>query len=104
MRAELTAGNPREVSRRLARELQENLDNGEQSILLLNRRGYRTIGMCTDCGHVLKCPNCSVPLVYHKPQQALMCHHCGQTVHPLPTLCPRVRRQDPLQRLRHPAC
>ena len=88
MRAELTAGNPREVSRRLARELQENLDNGEQSILLLNRRGYRTIGMCTDCGHVLKCPNCSVPLVYHKPQQALMCHHCGQTVHPLPTLCP----------------
>ena len=88
MRAELTAGNSREVSRRLARELQENLDNGEQSILLLNRRGYRTIGMCTDCGHVLKCPNCSVPLVYHKPQQALMCHHCGQTVHPLPTLCP----------------
>ena len=88
MRAELTAGNPREISRRLARELQENLDNGEQSILLLNRRGYRTIGMCTDCGHVLKCPNCSVPLVYHKPQQALMCHHCGHTVHPLPTLCP----------------
>lgn len=64
MRAELAAGNPREVSVRLARELQENLDNGEQSILLLNRRGYRTIGMCTVCGHVLKCPNCSVPLVY----------------------------------------
>ena len=61
---------------------------GNRRILLLNRRGYRTIGMCTDCGHVLKCPNCSVPLVYHKPQQALMCHHCGQTVHPLPTLCP----------------
>lgn len=88
MRAELTAGNPREVSHRLARELQENLDNGEQSILLLNRRGYRTIGMCADCGHVLKCPNCSVPLVYHKPQQALMCHHCGHTVHPLPKICP----------------
>ncbi len=72
----------------MVRELQENLDNGEQSILLLNRRGYRTIGMCADCGHVLKCPNCSVPLVYHKPQQALMCHHCGHTVHPLPILCP----------------
>ena len=84
----LAAGNPREVSVRLARELQENLDNGEQSILLLNRRGYRTIGMCTTCGHVLKCPNCSVPLVYHKPQQALMCHHCGHTVHPLPQTCP----------------
>lgn len=88
MRAELAAGNPREVSTRMARELQENLENGEQSILLLNRRGYHTVGMCVTCGHVLKCPNCSVPLVYHKPQQALMCHHCGHTVRPLPRLCP----------------
>lgn len=88
MRTELAAGNPREVSTRMARELQENLENGEQSILLLNRRGYHTVGMCVTCGHVLKCPNCSVPLVYHKPQQALMCHHCGHTVRPLPQLCP----------------
>ena len=88
MRAELAAGNPREVSGRLAQELQKNLDNGEQSILLLNRRGYRTVAMCTACGHVLKCPHCSVPLVYHKPQQALMCHHCGHTVQPAPALCP----------------
>lgn len=87
-RAEMAAGNPREVSTRMARELQENLENGEQSILLLNRRGYHTVGMCVTCGHVLKCPNCSVPLVYHKPQQALMCHHCGHTVRPLPQLCP----------------
>ncbi len=88
MRAEMAAGNPREVSTRMARELQENLENGEQSILLLNRRGYHTVGMCVACGHVLKCHNCSVPLVYHKPQQALMCHHCGHTVRPLPQLCP----------------
>lgn len=88
MRAELASGNPREISKRLARELQENLENGEQSILLLNRRGYHTVGMCATCGHVLKCPNCSVPLVYHKPQQALMCHHCGHTVRPLPQVCP----------------
>lgn len=88
MHAEMAAGNPREVSTRMARELQENLENGEQSILLLNRRGYHTVGMCVTCGHVLKCPNCSVPLVYHKPQQALMCHHCGHTVRPLPQLCP----------------
>lgn len=88
MRAEMAAGNAREVSTRMVRELQENLDNGEQSILLLNRRGYHTVGMCATCGHVLKCPNCSVPLVYHKPQQALMCHHCGHTVHPLPQICP----------------
>ncbi|HIX34459.1 MAG TPA: primosomal protein N', partial [Candidatus Gemmiger avium] len=88
MRAELAAGNPREVSVRMVRELQKNLENGEQSILLLNRRGYHTVGMCTACGHVLNCPNCSVPLVYHKPQQALMCHHCGHTVQPLPQTCP----------------
>lgn len=88
MRAELAAGNPREVSSRMAQELQKNLEAGEQSILLLNRRGYHTVGMCGTCGHVLKCPNCSVPLVYHKPQQALMCHHCGHTVRPLPQLCP----------------
>lgn len=88
MRAEMAAGNAREVSTRMVRELQENLDNGEQSILLLNRRGYHTVGICATCGHVLKCPNCSVPLVYHKPQQALMCHHCGHTVRPLPQICP----------------
>lgn len=88
MRAEMAAGNAREVSTRMVREVQENLDNGEQSILLLNRRGYHTVGMCATCGHVLKCPNCSVPLVYHKPQQALMCHHCGHTVRPLPQNCP----------------
>lgn len=88
MRAELASGNPREVSNRMVRELQENLENGEQSILLLNRRGYHTVGMCVTCGHILKCPNCSVPLVYHKPQQALMCHHCGHTVRPLPQICP----------------
>jgi len=88
MRAELAAGNPREISTRLGEELERNLERGEQSILLLNRRGYRTIGMCADCGHVLQCPNCSVPLVYHKQRQALLCHHCGHTVAPLPHLCP----------------
>ena len=88
MRAELAAGNPREVSARLIQELNTNLQNGQQSILLLNRRGYRTVGMCTVCGHVIKCPNCSVPMVYHKPQQALLCHHCGHQVHPVPQSCP----------------
>lgn len=88
MRAELTTGNPREVSTRMARELARNLENGEQSILLLNRRGYRTVGMCTSCGFVIKCPNCSVPMVYHKPQRALLCHHCGHTTAP-PASCPQ---------------
>ena len=88
MRAELASGNPREISLAMEDAIRHNLEAGKQTILLLNRRGYRTIGMCTTCGHVLKCPNCSVPLVYHKPQQALLCHHCGHTVHPLPQTCP----------------
>ena len=88
MRAEMTAGNPREVSARLAGELADNLRRGEQSILLLNRRGYHTVAMCADCGQVVKCPNCSVPLVYHKNRQCLLCHHCGHTVYPAPAKCP----------------
>lgn len=88
MRAEMTAGNPREVSVRLAGELADNLRRGEQSILLLNRRGYHTVAMCADCGQVVKCPNCSVPLVYHKNRQCLLCHHCGHTVYPAPAKCP----------------
>ena len=89
MRAELAAGNPREVSMRLVQELSRNLQNGEQSILLLNRRGYRTVAMCSDCRTVLQCPNCSVPMVYHKPQHALQCHHCGHKIAPPPTACPQ---------------
>lgn len=88
MRAEMTAGNPREVSARLAGELADNLRRGEQSILLLNRRGYHTVAMCADCGQVVKCPNCSVPMVYHKNRQCLLCHHCGHTVYPAPAKCP----------------
>lgn len=88
MRAELTGGNPREISARMAAELRKNVDNAEQSILLLNRRGYRTVGVCTDCAQVLKCPNCSVPMVYHKAQGALLCHYCGHKVSPVPQKCP----------------
>ena len=89
MRAELTSGNPREVSTRLAEELAENLKRGEQSILMLNRRGYRTVALCEDCGQSLQCPNCSVPLVYHKARRALLCHHCGHMAAPPPRACPQ---------------
>lgn len=86
MRSELLRGNAGEISVELAQELQRNLANKEQSILLLNRRGYHTICSCTDCGNVLKCERCSVPLVYHKAQGCLMCHYCGKTI-PMTTHC-----------------
>lgn len=65
------------ISGRLAEELYYNLQHGEQSILLLNRRGYNTFATCMDCSDVLSCPNCSVALTYHKANGYLMCHYCG---------------------------
>ena len=68
------------ISKRLADELQENFNNGKQSILLLNRRGYNTYASCTECGTVMTCPNCSISLTYHIKNGRLMCHYCGYSV------------------------
>ena len=76
MREELAAGNASSVSRALADEISRNLARGEQTILLLNRRGYKTVGMCTACSEVVKCDACSVPMVYHKADGRLLCHYC----------------------------
>ncbi len=88
MRAEISAGNPNEISRALEDAIKENLEAKKQSILLLNRRGYRTIAMCKDCREVIKCSKCSVPMVYHKTHNALMCHYCGSSIKPVPCQCP----------------
>ena len=61
------------LSERLVDELSINLDRGEQSILLLNRRGYHTFISCCDCKQTVTCPNCSVPLTYHKVNNMLVC-------------------------------
>ena len=88
MREELAAGNASSVSRALADEISRNLARGEQTILLLNRRGYKTVGMCTACSEVVKCDACSVPMVYHKSAHKVLCHYCGSQQEPPPTLCP----------------
>lgn len=88
MRQELAAGNGGEISLELAAQLQENLDRGQQSILLLNRRGYRTLATCSHCREVVKCQSCSVPMVYHKDKNQLVCHYCGSTISPAPRECP----------------
>ncbi|EJX00818.1 primosome assembly protein PriA, partial [gut metagenome] len=88
MRAELSAGNAGSISTRLAQLIQQNLQNQRQTILLLNRRGYQTIAMCSECGQVLKCVSCSVPMVYHKKEGQLLCHYCGKTIAPPPDRCP----------------
>lgn len=65
------------ISEELAEEICYNLDRGEQSILLLNRRGYNTTVKCSSCFTVTKCPHCSVPLTYHAANNRLICHYCG---------------------------
>ena len=77
MNEERANGNPSEFSEQLVHEIRYNLEHGEQSILLLNRRGYHTIISCCKCNKPVYCPNCSIPLTYHKANGSLMCHYCG---------------------------
>ena len=76
MRDEIKCGN-KVFSKVLTDSINECLNKGEQVILLLNRRGFSTISSCGDCGFVHKCPNCDIPLVYHKSSNTMRCHYCG---------------------------
>lgn len=87
MNIERSEGNAAEFSRELTEEINLNLKNGEQTILLLNRRGFHTIISCCDCYQPIYCPNCSVPLTYHKKNDKMMCHYCGYVSEPI-TKCP----------------
>jgi primosomal protein N' (replication factor Y) len=82
LRQELRAGNRSVFSRALQDAMGETLKRGEQAILFLNRRGTSTFVMCRDCGHVLRCPRCDMPLTYHRPGSVLVCHHCGRKERP----------------------
>jgi primosomal protein N' (replication factor Y) len=97
MREELKAGNREIFSRALQVALRETLDNNQQAILFLNRRGAATFVICRDCGHVLRCRRCEVPLTYHLHQYGigepqLVCHHCNRH-EPVPKVCPHCGGQ-----------
>ncbi len=74
------------ISKKLAGEIRENYENHNQTILLLNRRGYNTFASCSECGTVMTCPNCSISLTYHIKNGRLMCHYCGYSV-PYSKMC-----------------
>ena len=61
----------------LQRALQRTLEQGEQAMLLLNRRGFARVIQCKTCGHVRRCERCAVPLIYHAKRQQLLCHYCN---------------------------
>ncbi|MGM0472126.1 MAG: primosomal protein N' [Bacillota bacterium] len=87
MREELEAGNRSIFSRRLATAIEERLENNEQMILFLNRRGFSTFVLCRECGFVLECPNCDVSLTYHADRTLLRCHYCDYQ-QCVPDTCP----------------
>ncbi len=71
----------------LIEDIRERLERKEQTLLLLNRRGFASLLICRDCGAVVKCPSCSVSLTFHKSEQKLKCHYCGYFTQP-PATCP----------------
>ena len=90
MKAEQENGNRGNFSEALLNEIGKNLSNGEQTLLLLNRRGYHTYISCINCGAVMECPNCGVPLTYHKANETVLCHYCGYA-QPMPDACPKCK-------------
>ena len=68
------------LSEKLKLKIADRLLKKEQTILLLNRRGYSTVISCKSCGYTYKCPNCDITLTYHKTSNNLRCHYCGYTV------------------------
>lgn len=80
------------ISSHLKEVLKDRLERGEQSILLLNRRGFGTLVMCSACGYTFKCPNCDITLTYHKSSNALRCHYCGYYIKK-PDICPECKNE-----------
>jgi primosomal protein N' (replication factor Y) len=91
LRDELMAGNTGIFSRSLLNALSQVLDNKEQAILYLNRRGTANFMRCLSCGSVIKCPRCLVALTYHAETGKLVCHHCKYSCIP-PRVCPVCRK------------
>jgi primosomal protein N' (replication factor Y) len=81
-------------SPQLKEAITQRLERGEQTILFLNRRGYSTSLQCPLCGFVAECPNCSLSLTYHRPEQTLRCHLCGH-LEPVPAACPNAKCRNP---------
>jgi primosomal protein N' (replication factor Y) len=86
MKIEAQTGNRSSFSEVLLHEIENNLLRGEQSLLLLNRRGYHTLATCISCSSVVSCPNCGIALTYHKVNDSVICHYCGMQK-PMPNSC-----------------
>lgn len=86
MKATLADGPETNFSDQLKNKLQDRLNRGEQSVLMLNRRGYSSFVMCRDCGFVPRDPDCNLAMTLHMDSHTLKCHYCGHE-EPIPTIC-----------------
>ena len=75
------------ISIPLQNAIKETLENKQQVILLINRRGFSTFTQCKSCGHVIECPNCAIPMIWHSKDQMLKCHYCNHSEY-FPDFCP----------------
>lgn len=88
MREELKNKNVSTISNALQEEIKNTLENNKQVIIFINKRGYASAVMCRDCGHIITCPNCSLPLTYHRNKTKLICHLCGYEEEQI-NICPQ---------------
>lgn len=77
--------------------LKNRFEKGEQSLLFLNRRGYHTFQLCTNCDQNIICPHCDVSLTFHKKNHLLACHLCAFILTPPPTECPYCKAKTSLK-------
>jgi primosomal protein N' (replication factor Y) len=80
-------GKPRVFSDELLEAIRETHERHEQSIILLNRRGYSSFILCRSCGETVQCPNCDVTLTYHRSERVIVCHYCNHR-EAVPRVCP----------------
>jgi len=79
-------GHEQVISRKLAEEIRERIEQKEQVMVLLNRRGYSPVVLCRACGKTLECKNCAIALTHHKRTHRMECHYCGH-IAPVPKAC-----------------
>ncbi|BED93073.1 MAG: primosomal protein N' [Candidatus Paraimprobicoccus trichonymphae] len=93
MNSEIRSGNTGQFSNELIYNFKKNISNNQQSILLLNRRGYHTFIKCKSCNEVFMCPNCNISLNYHRVNNKLICHYCGH-IGSFSKICPKCNSND----------
>lgn len=76
------------ISKPLQTAISKTLEDKQQIIILINRRGFSTSTQCKACGQVIECPNCAIPLIWHANERLLKCHYCNH-VESMPDVCPK---------------